>query len=174
MKVIKKMIMIVFLLLTMLIILDFIPVKFAISIDDTKMNLKEGDYICINESKIHLEIPWIAIKRFNKHLDHDFLVRVYGNSPYGTLSAKEFEVLPISDISNVYLLNGEVKRFEKEENSNILIADLYVNKWQIIYPINRASFRQFYAPKSYLTVYDYDWIKVIKSMWKKANGDGLK
>ena len=37
--------------------------------------------------------------------------------------------------------------------------DFQVDDWQIVYPIKRDSFRDIYAPKSYLTIYDY-YIKI--------------
>lgn len=156
----------ILLLISILIILDFIPIKFAININDAKANLNNEYFVCINESKIHIDIPWNATRQLNKHLENDLLIRVFGNSPYNILSSKDFKIVAWSEIRNLYFLNGKIERLEKEDKTLNLIADLKVNNWDIIYPIDRASFRKYYASKSYLTIYDFDWIKVIKSVWK--------
>lgn len=160
------MIKIVLFLLIILIILDFVPIKFAIKFDDAKKNLREGNYICNTESKYAMDTGWIAHASLNQHLDDDLCVIVSGNSPNTTLSEKTFD-FKCFEVSNSFFLDGKVNKTWEDKKTNNMYADLYVNRWQIIYPIERTTFRQYYTPKAYLTIYDYDWSKAIKLLFTK-------
>jgi hypothetical protein len=63
---------------------------------------------------------------------------------------------------NQYVFWGNMKQKQVAENFAINILD--ANEWNVIYPIKRKSIREFYAPKGYFTIYDYNWIKVIKDV----------
>lgn len=65
---------------------------------------------------------------------------------------------------NRYVFWGIMK--QKKVADNFTINILEANKWNITYPIKRKSIRGFYAPKGYFTIYDYNWIKVIKDIFK--------
>lgn len=88
-------------------------------------------------------------------------MRFSGESPNNYLSEKEFESF---DSENRFLLIGKVERFEDDEDGHFLNSYLNVDKWIIIYPIERTFIRKYFTPKSYLNIYDYDLRKVIKTM----------
>lgn len=159
------MIKVILVLMPLLLVLDFVPLKFAIKVEDAKKNLKDGYYIC-ETNLVKPDVGWYASMRWNPHIDDGLCVKAIGNTPNSILSEKEFD-FKWYELYNKFLLNGKGKLYE-ERRTNIYSADLEldVNIWDIIYPIKRASFRQYYAPKSYLTVYDYDWCKIIESIWK--------
>ncbi|MNI82993.1 hypothetical protein D3C73_1397610 [compost metagenome] len=117
-----------------------------------------------------VDTGWIAEATINPHIIEDLPVRVSGDSPNNYLSEKDFE-LKWFEVENRFLLVGKVDRFEKdtEYGTDFIYANLNVNKWDIIYPINRASIRQYITPKSYLNIYDYDLKKVIKTIWKSID-----
>ncbi|AIQ14542.1 hypothetical protein [Paenibacillus durus] len=148
------------------IVLNFIPIKFAVKLDDAQQNLEFGRYICVTESKYVDDTGWIAKTDINSHLEKDLAVRMSGNSPNKYLSEKEFD-FKWFEVENRFLLIGKVERFEEDkELETILYANLNVDKWKIVYPIRRASIRQYITPKSYLNIYDYDLRKVIKTIWQ--------
>ncbi|AIQ62604.1 hypothetical protein PSTEL_05290 [Paenibacillus stellifer] len=100
------------------ILLNFIPIKFAVKLENVQQNVETGKYICVTESKYVVDTGWIAEVTINPHIVKDLPVRVSGDSPNNYLSEKDFDL----------------------------------NKWDIIYPINRASIRQYITPKSYLNI----------------------
>ena len=164
MKIVKKVVIVIISVIIIAILLDFIPVKFAVKLDDAKKNLKDGRYIC-ETNPVTLDIGWYADMKLNQNLDDDLCVRALGDSPNNFLSEKTFD-FKWYELYNIFLLVGKAEHFVEDKKTNNISVDLDVKKWDIIYPIKRASFRQYYAPKGYLTVYDYDWLKLIKSLWK--------
>ncbi|WP_379155570.1 hypothetical protein [Paenibacillus sp. sgz5001063] len=154
-------------LIVILILLNFIPIKFAVNLDDAQQILKAGSYICVTESKYVDDTGWIAKTDINSHLEKNLAVRVSGNSPNKYLSEKEFDFKRF-EVENRFLLIGKVGRFEEDkELETVLYANLNVDKWKLLYPIKRASYRQYFTPKSYLNIYDYDLRKVIQTIWLK-------
>ncbi|MBY9079010.1 hypothetical protein KIH86_25825 [Paenibacillus sp. HN-1] len=152
------------------ILLNFIPIKFAVKLEDAQQNVETGTYICVTESKYVVDTGWIAEATINPHIAEDLPVRVSGDSPSNYLSEQDFELRRF-EVENRFLLIGKVDRFEKdtEYGTDLMYANLNVDKWDIIYPINRASIRQYITPKSYLNIYDYDLKKVIKTIWKSID-----
>lgn len=145
-----------------LFLLDFIPVKFAITKENAKIKLRDGNYICNTEPKIAPPIRWIARTKSNPYLNDDLYLRLTGNSPNNILSPKDYDVDKWYEVDNAFLLIGNTVKSEKHQETKHMIVDLNVNEWEIVYPINRASTRKFYVPKNYLTIYDFDWFKVLK------------
>ncbi|MEQ7052419.1 hypothetical protein ABN764_17395 [Paenibacillaceae sp. P-4] len=150
--------------LTISILLNFIPIKFAVKLEDAQQKLEAGNYICVTESKYVLETGWIAKTDTNSHLEEDLAVMVFRNSPNKYLANKEFD-FNWFEVENRFLLIGEVEHFKEDKETNVLYADLNVDKWEIVYPIRRASFRNYFTPNSYLSIYDYDLIKLIRAIW---------
>lgn len=136
-KVGRKMKILVFILLILIltpILLNFIPIKFAIELNEAQKNLKVGRYICITDYKQKVDnyTEWLARTDFNSHLERTLAVRVSGRSPNNYLSEKEFESF---DSENRFLLIGKVERFEEDKDGYFLNANLNVDKWKIVYPI---------------------------------------
>lgn len=88
------------------------------------------------------------------------------NSPNKYLSDKEFD-FKWYELENEFLLSGRVERYEEDSSTNVLYADLEVDKWNITYPIKRTTIRNYFTPKSYLNIYDIDLTKVIHTIWSK-------
>lgn len=160
----KRVTKIIFLVIFIPILLNFIPVKFAVKLEDAQQNLGRGRYICVTESKYVHDTGWIAKTSFNSHLDRDLAVRLNGSSTLNYLSEKEFD-LKWFETENQYLLIGKVERFEEDKDIKVLYADLNVESWKIVYPINRTSYRKYFTPKSYLNIYDFDLRKMISSIF---------
>lgn len=131
-----------------IIALDFIPVKFAVSLSNELY--KEGIYICSHEQVTGGN--WRVENYEEEQLYFEYLK---GNSPFNFLS-EIFCTDHIERSGNIYLLSGTI---ETRENQ---IYDLQVDEWDIAYPISRKSIRMLYVPKNYLTIYDYNLIKIIK------------
>lgn len=162
MRIIFSFTIIVIFLIIIAISFNFIPVKFAVKLDDAKKDLKVGSYIC-ESSVVTPGVGWYADSDLNR-IEDGLGVRVSGNCPEKSLSEKTFD-FKWYELYNQYLLIGDIENIKEDKDTKVVFADLNVKKWKIIYPIRRASFRQYFTPKGYLTVYDYDWIKVIKSLW---------
>lgn len=113
------------------VLLNFVPIKFAIKSEDAQQKLKTGNYICVTESKYVLDTGWIANRNMNIHLEENIAVKVSLNSPDNYLYDKEFD-FKWFEVENRFLLMGEVGRFEKNKETNVLYADLDVDKWEIV------------------------------------------
>lgn len=166
-RIVKRILLLLVLIVAVIpILLNFIPIKFAVKLDNAQKKLEAGRYICVTESKYVDDTEWIAKTDINLHLEKDLAVRVSGNSPNKYLSKKEFDFKKF-EVENSFLLIGNAERFEeKKDLETILYTNLYVDKWEVVYPIRRASIRQYFTPKSYLNIYDYDLREIIKKIWE--------
>ncbi|WP_310832776.1 hypothetical protein [Paenibacillus pedocola] len=146
-------------------LLNFIPIRLAIELDDAQQNLGIGRYICITDykEKVAVDTEWFAQADNNSHLDRTSAVRVSGDSPDRYLSEKEFGSF---DSENTFLLIGNIDRFEEDKGGYFLNSYLNVDKWKIIYPIERESIRKYFTSKSYLNIYDFDLMKIMKNLWR--------
>ncbi|WP_338552540.1 hypothetical protein [Paenibacillus sp. KS-LC4] len=145
------------------VLMNFIPIKFAVKLVEAQQRQNTGEYICVTEAKYVLDTGWIAKTNINSHLKENLAVRVSRNSPNKFLSEKEFD-FGWYELENRFLLIGNVESFEKDKETKVRYANLNVDEWEIVYPIKRASFRKYFTPNSYLNIYDYDLIKVITSV----------
>lgn len=173
MELLKKIGLIMLIIIIILIVFDYVPVKFAISIDNAQRELRSGSYICetnpvaIDTSiKTFSVIGWYIIPQINNNSKFSGCgARLLQKSPENILLQKTFDFKNYEHAYNRFLINGNIKKIEENKKSNFSVVDLNVSSWEIIYPIERASFRRFYVPDNYLTIYDYDWIKIIKSIF---------
>ena len=143
----KKIIRKIIVLLFIVVLMDFIPIKMAIKIDDKGL-IKSEEYLCI-----HAQVTggnWEVQNYAEEQLYFEFL---HGNNPFYVLS-KNFTTDYIEPTRNRYIFTGNIIKKEKE------IYDLDIHQWEIVYPIQRKSFRILYAPKSYLTIYDFNFIRL--------------
>lgn len=142
------------------ILLNFIPIQFAVKLDDAKKELKKDSYICETYTS---EIGWIA--RFESMDQPKFCdcFKATGSCPEKYLSWETFD-FKWYEVYNRFVLVGDPRNFNENKETGVMSADLNVREWQIIYPIKRATIIQELRPKGYLVVYDYDWIKIIKSL----------
>lgn len=147
-----------------LILLDFIPIKFAIKDVDSKT-------VFINEPKLG-SVEWAEVKYENNEFDYDYMIGyvMNGKSPDEVLNKKDF------DKSDLYLMHGDnTNKFLIYYDEKISMSDyesfpvykIVATDWDILYPVHRYSLRRLYAPKHYLTLYDFNWINVIKEILSK-------
>ena len=169
-KTIKRGIIVIIIMAIFLFLLDFIPVKFAKRIDSSN----NEDMITHNPNRIDIiatyskktgafEYPWEA------YYYQDSVLRIVkfnvsGNNPYQALSRRDFYKNAEWMIDIRFILNGNLQMEGEKEN----VGKLNVSTWEMVYPIKRQSIRKHYVPKSYLTIYDFDWISVIKSWFAKC------
>ncbi len=143
-----------------LFLLDFIPVKFAKK--DAYVTIDNQKYVFCYEPKTGYEPEFV-----NWSTD-DYLhyVKIKGKNPYDYFTEKDFDPImlvnsPYSDGNNKFVFYGEMQEFWDDENGSTVAVD--IEGWDIVYPINRLSFRKNYVPKSYLTIYDFNWKEVLKT-----------
>ena len=144
-----------------LISLDFIPIKFSIRNNDNHT-------VFINEPKLG-ETEWAEVKYENNKFDYDYMAGyiMTGNSPDKRLNKRDFDKVKLflmsADNKNKFLIYYD-ERILMKDNETFPIYKIESKSWDILYPVHRASFRRLYAPKSYLTIYDFNWINVIKEL----------
>lgn len=153
----------IFILAICIISLDFLPVKLA------KRNT-EAENVFVNSPKLGNNVEWFSCAYKNDgNIIGEYVIM--GNSPNNVLAKKDF------DKTALYLMQGDklnkfIMTYEKintvSDEGTIPIYEISVSDWEIVYPIHRASFRKYYAPKDRLTVYDYNWLNVIKQLFKKC------
>lgn|GEM_PF-3596899 len=148
--------------LAVLIILDFIPVKMAVDISKVenlrKYNINKNEKLYICE---HVQVTgaiWRAIGDKDGVRDLKNRGSIYLAEP---LQGKD----PLKELNNAFTKpylpqarNGFI--FIGEEGSKLdegddTTVEFKVRDWKIISPIRRDSIRDIYAPKSYLTIYDF-------------------
>ena len=167
----KKVITIILLVIIVYLILERIPVKRSISEEELNNRICEDKtYIC------EFTATTGPSRKIRKHSDDmPQLVCLEGNVPFDALNHGEFFFFA----NNKFLIQGEVvgKRLVDVEGS---IKDYYgddmdkcitdmqlldgrcecydiinVSQWDIIEPITRGDSLRFFAPKEYLSVWDF-------------------
>lgn len=161
MRRIKKVLLLFLIIGTLFIALDFIPIKFAKA--KGYIGLQNREYYCNTEPKIDGKHKWIAKKELNPNLNKDMFLTIYGNNPNNILSEKNFDIIKWYELDNGFIFTGELVINDEDIYHQYYISTIYIESWDIVYPIRRASFRRYYAPKGYLTFYDFDWGKIIKN-----------
>ncbi len=156
------------LMLVIFIILDFIPIKMAVNIDTedlTKLKKTEDQKVYICE---HVQVTgsiWQAIgdeKGVRELLDSGVIYLaepLKGRDPLMELNYA-FQKVYEPQAHNGFVFIGKELNVEtvgdiKIDGVQELTVDFNVDDWRIISPIRRDSFRDIYAPKNYLTVYDF-------------------
>ena len=165
----KKMVVFSFIsIIGLLILLDFIPVKFAVklnSVDITKYKHLDGQKIYICKPVQVTGSIWEAIgdekgvREISKNEVIYIAEPLKGNDPFKKLNGS-FQKIYESNAYNQFVFVGN------EISANIVgdieidgvqekTIDFEVDNWQIVYPIKRDSLRDIYASKAYLTLYDF-------------------
>ena len=159
-KVFKRILYIILLVISF----DFIPVKFCI-------NDKGIDYVFVSKPKMGDtewgKFPYINGQLYNDYENYEAYI-VRGNNPNNVLSKRDFDWITI-DVKD-YEPNMFVIYFDNKAIAHNSISaptyEITSKKWDIIYPVNRISFRRYYVPKNYLTIYDYNWLEIIKNIFE--------
>lgn len=181
----KKVIMIILFLMLFCIMLEKVPVKRSISEEEADNRISEdGTYLC--EFTATTGSSW-NIRRHPDEIPQSACLK--GNVPFDALNHGEFFFFA----HNMFLIQGEVigKRFVDAEGN---IKDYYgddmaqcfadmqlldercecydiinVSQWDIIEPITRGDSLRFFAPKKYLSIWDFNW-KAIGKEFKIGEG----
>ena len=146
-----------------LILLDFIPIRFAV-----KNNVSET--VFITQPKLG-NAEWVEIELDGNKLNYSSMTGyiIEGSAPDKMLNQRDFDKV------SLHLMRGDnINRFiihydEKEVLNDNEVFPIYKTSaidWEILYPIHRASFRRFYASKEYLTIYDFNLINLISQAIK--------
>ena len=150
-------------IVSFLIILDFIPVKFAVK--DVK-----SEYAFVNLPKLSHGVSWASCKLNDKsalELKDGYIIN--GKSPDKILSESDFDKVNQFLDKDKYI-NKFVIEFDNKKNiENDDVFSIYrieAKNWNIVYPIKRTSLRKYYVPKGYLTIYDFDWLNAIRNLLK--------
>ncbi|MBB6217237.1 hypothetical protein HNQ80_003356 [Anaerosolibacter carboniphilus] len=158
--------MIILVIIAFMILLDFIPVKTAVNIEkgDLKklLDIKGSKelYIC-RYTQVTGSI-WLAIGDENGVRDLIPKTAIYLSEPLrgkDPLKSLNRSFIPYYT-GNEYVFIGNTEQTEKTGDLIVdgvqeLMLDFKVDEWRIVYPIRRDSLRDMYAPKSYLTIYDF-------------------
>ena len=151
MKALKFGIRCIYIFLCVIIILDFIPVKFAKNKNLVKY--KQNTYICTycqvtggNYCATIDNNPLLEKPIYFEIIDYPF--NILKNDRY----RKEYE----EPTGIQYVLCGKVTTISNEN------SEIDIENWSMVYPIMRPSFRVIYAPRAYLTVYDFDWLEILR------------
>lgn len=153
------MIIICCIILGILIVLDFIPIKFASQWSDFASN-SEGVYIC--KVSTATDGNWVAEKEFNPWLSESTYLVLKNDQVFGSIS-KIFTTENDEPSNNVFVFWGTVNQEQWADNLRVNILD--ARKWNIIYPIQRKTIRGLYVPKGYFTIYDFNWTEAIKKLF---------
>jgi hypothetical protein len=162
----KLLIIILLVVVAAFVSLDFVPVKHAKVVDTiyneaniTELSEDIDILAAFTYKTVDLEYPWEAYYRENS--DYYLVIfKIKGNNPYQQLSRRDFYNKNKLASTNIrFMLSGKLTLEERE----YYIGEFDISAWEIVYPIERKSFRKNYAPKSYLTIYDFDWLEVIKN-----------
>jgi hypothetical protein len=90
MRSLKKVLYIIIILGFTFIVLDFVPVKFAVNKKDAAFS--NNTYICRTEPKLIPLIRWTVKKEDNPHIERQLFLKLYGKNPNNVLSRKEFDI----------------------------------------------------------------------------------
>ena len=139
-------------------LLDFIPIKWAINIEGIK-NFKTNEYLCSFAQVTGGN--WQVKNNIESYESGQlYFEYLHEKDPFNVLD-KNFSTDYLEPSGNMYVFTGKI--INKEHD----MFDLKVESWEITYPIQRKSLRMLYTPKKYLTIYDYDWLKIIVGLIKK-------
>lgn len=140
-----------------MLLLDFIPIKFA--------KKDEFSVVFVNQPKLGSGVEWATYDESDNNYTAGYIID--GMAPDRVLRKGDFDKTRLflnqdSSINKfVIYYDEEPILLETEMWSTYRIT---AKDWDIIYPINRASFRKYYTSKSYLTVYDYNWFSLVKEL----------
>lgn len=156
--------------LIVVVTLNFIPIKFAKKVD-TLFNDADGmgktgyvELIAMHTKKTGIaHYPWEAYYDLHTGLK-SMVFAVNNGSPYDTLNGVDFHSPNGEGVIDLdFILEGDMQ-FSCMNDAET-VGEFTVSGWDIVYPIRRRSFRRHFTPKSYLTIYDFNWIEVIEGLF---------
>ena len=144
------------LVLCVMIALDFIPVKFA---KNKYLVNQSNAYVCSYTQTTGAN--YCASMEDNPQKEKNFYFEIKGY-PFDILS-KEYKKEYEEPTGLKYVFYGPVTVLDSGESA--ADCSIEIQDWAMVYPILRPSFRGLYAPKGYLTVYDFDWGEVLRGLF---------
>lgn len=166
----RKMLRVLGIMVICLLFVDRIPIKRGISIEEVNKKIKKNDtYIC--EQTATTGPTWLIYK----HNDKKQGVYLEGKLPFDDINKNSFfysahnRFLICGDKIGIVIIDqeGNIEKFygdDMEEVKNKIQNSekkyesyeiIYVKQWDIIRPINRGSVFRLWAPKNYLSIFDY-------------------
>lgn len=141
----------------MLIVSMFFPIKFSVKFSELKKS-ESSIYLC--KYVDYTEASWELIGNKDGLFKADAIqnVIVDGLEPPKSLSDV---ILNNTKKENIYIIYGEVigeKKYDDYPESKPQKV-IKCKKWSLLYPIMRGDSIRPFAPKSYLTIYDFNWHK---------------
>ncbi|MBP3359659.1 MAG: hypothetical protein J6N52_02295 [Clostridia bacterium] len=137
------------------VILDFIPIKFAKNLN--RIQFSDRMYVC--EYATATDGNWEVIATNNPHLVETIYLNVKTDEQFRNLVEMTKCSLGMP-VFNHYIFYGDVKK--KDVGSEHYTYWLEATDWDVVFPIQRQSIRAFYVPKSYLTIYDFNWLTLFQ------------
>ena len=152
-------------LIILLLLITFLPIKFAARIE----NLDDASYIYVSEPKKHLGYPWLRYTVYPTsdsfgNINEQYCI-VKGNSPLRQLSKRWFagyidekwSAFLDDEGYNRFVFDGEVTDITvpDQDGGDLYGIQINVAKWDIVYPIRRHGAWGKIAPRSYLTIMDF-------------------
>lgn len=132
---------------SVIIILNFIPVKFTRI--ENYQNISKDEYIYSIANKTDNN-QYFAVS-YGDGKNKVYFNEISGKNPLKALSNDITYNNKVRE--NIYIFKGKVK------NNTFVISD-----WDIIYPISRKSnIKKLVCPQSFLNVYDFNWKIIIKN-----------
>lgn len=158
MKVFKVGMKCIFIFLCVMIALDFVPIKFAKN--KNLIQNQSNAYVC----------------HYTQTTYGNYVAPIEDNPKHNKQYYFEITEYPISILKNEayrkeyeeptgvqYVFYGPITVLD--ENNSAVDCSIEIQDWAMVYPIMRPSYRAVYAPKGYLTVYDFDWGEIIRRMF---------
>ena len=153
----KKLCILILVIITILIVLNFVPIKFAVNIKE--ISHSDNAYVCSYSTAT--DGNWCATTFDNPNLTEDIWINIDTAHDFSCWN----EIVGLSrgePVLNKYVFYGEIE--EHKVYDKIYFKYLKSSKWDIVYPIRRNSLRALFTPPHYLTIYDYNWVDVITNL----------
>lgn len=140
---------VVFSTAVMLLLLLFIPVKFAVKIENIPVN--NGDFFILEQQSVTAP-NWRVIGNHDGTFPADqyFSVLIEGIDPQIRLNNS----LQIDSL-NKYIVYGEI--VSESEFLGETYPLIYSTGFDILYPIERGNSLRSFVSRNYLTILDYTW-----------------
>ena len=142
----KKRIIIISIILSVLIIPGQIPVRLAKSKDYIQKEASEGIEVYIASCVDYQTDMWVATKNDNPHISTAIVFTLCFDQKGFCMLPKQFYVDPNPQMK--YAFYGEMTYINEHHN-------LWVDEWELVYPIKRKFWMTKLSSPFYLSFYDY-------------------
>lgn len=148
MRIAKPIKLIIKIFLAGVLIINYVPVKFAVKTD----NIPDEGYVC--EYSTATSGNWVTVSHGNSSLKGNINLNIREDKYFSRLkdinSVRKGE-LPL----NKYVFYGNISKKQVSKNTYFYYMDL--SGWDVVYPIQRGTLRSVVTPPNYLTLCDFVW-----------------